>query len=97
MKEKKSRPIPWFSGLLATSVALLIVGVTLPNTKRVVLDGAFQPPRIYVEPQPWLVCEILAFTLLPVLCIFILGRRWIVFDWLGWGILTFFLIGVICQ
>ena len=89
--EKPRRPIPWLSGSLATLVALFIVGAILPNTGRVVVDHAFSPPRIYVQPQPWAVCGILALTFLPVLCIFILGRRWIFFDWLGWIVLAFLL------
>jgi hypothetical protein len=89
--EKTRSPIPWLSGSLATLVALFIVAATLPNTGRVVFDRAFSPPRIYVQPQPWVVCYILALTFIPVLCIFILGRRWISFQWFGWAVLAFVL------
>jgi hypothetical protein len=86
--EKNRRHIPWLSGSLATVVALVIVAATLTNTDRAVIDQAFSPARIYIQPQPWVVCFILALTFIPVLCIFILGRRWIFFEWFGWIILA---------
>ena len=86
--EKTDKPIPWLSGILATLVALVIVAATLPNTDRVVVDHTSNPPRIYIQPKPLEVCYILAMTFVPVLCIFILGRRWIIFEWLGWGVLA---------
>jgi hypothetical protein len=91
---KTRNPVPWLSGGLATLVALLIVAVTLPNTGKIIVDNTVSPARIHVDRQPWAVCSILALTFLPVLCIFILGRRWIVFDWLGWIVLALLLAGV---
>ena len=92
--EKSRRPIPWLSGGLASFVALLIVAVVLPNTDKAVVDHSFSPPRVYIEPQPMHVCTILAAAFIPVLCIFILGRRWIVFDWLGWIVLAMLLASI---
>jgi hypothetical protein len=92
--EKTRRLIPWLSGSLATLVALFIVAATLPNTGRVIIDRAFSPPSIYIQPQPWVVCYILALTFVPVLCIFILGRRWVFFQWFGWIILACVLVSM---
>jgi hypothetical protein len=89
--DKTRRPIPWLSGGLATLVALLIVAVALPNTDRAVVDHSVNPPRFYIQPQPWVVCYIIALTFIPVLCIFTLGRRWTFFQWFGWAILAFLL------
>ena len=90
--EKTRRPIPWLSGCLATFVALLITAVTLPNTGRVIVDHAFDPPRVFVQPQPMVVCYILAMTFIPVICIFILSPRWRFFEWFGWGVLALFIL-----
>jgi hypothetical protein len=89
--DKTRRPIPWLSGSLATLVALLIVACTLPNTDRAIVDHSVNPPHIYIQPQPWVVCYILSLTFVPVLFIFILGRRWIFFEWFGWAVLAFLL------
>jgi hypothetical protein len=90
--KKPLKPIPWFSGSLATLAALLIVGVELPNIPRGVIDNTVSPPRVYIEEQPGLLCVILAVAFVPVLCIFILGRRWIFFNWFGWIVLAFLLV-----
>ena len=90
--ENVQKPIPWLSGCIATFIALLIVAVMLPNTDRVVIDQTVSPPQAYIQPQPWVVCAILALTFLPVLCIFILGKRWILFDWASWAVLAFLLV-----
>jgi len=92
--EKTRRPIPWLSGSLATLVALLIVAAILPNCDRAAVDHTFNPPRIYIQPQPLVVCFYLALTFIPVLCIFILGRRWIFFQWFGWAVLAFLLVSM---
>jgi len=95
--KKLLKPIPWFSGGLATLVALLIAAVVLPNTPRAVVDKSVSPPGVRIEQQPLLVCGILAATFLPVLCIFTLGRRWILFDWLGWIVLVLLLVATILS
>jgi hypothetical protein len=95
--EKTRRPIPWLSGSLATVVALLIVASTLPNTDRAAADHTFNPPRIYIQPQPWVVCYILALTFIPVFCIFILSRRWKLFEWLGWSVLAYLLACMLAR
>jgi hypothetical protein len=92
--EKPHKPIPWLSGSVATFAALFIVAVVLPNTDKVVTDHSIYPPRIYIEPQPITVCLILAVAFIPVICIFILGRRWGFFGWLGWIVLAFLLASV---
>jgi hypothetical protein len=93
-KQKTLRPVPWLSGCLATLVALLIVAVALPNTDRAMVDNTVSPPRAYIQPQPWVVCYVLVIAFLPVLCIFILGRRWFFFELLGWIVLIFVLAGM---
>lgn len=85
--EKPVRPIPWISGIISALIGLLSIGVVLPNIPRGVVDRSFSPPRIWIDPQPWIVCAYVAFTLFPVLCIFVLGRRWVVFNWIAWGML----------
>jgi hypothetical protein len=92
--EKSRRPIPWLSGSLAMLVALVIVGVAYPNIGRFVVDRSTSPPRTYLEPQPMLLLGILCATFAPVLCIFILGRRWWWAEMLGWLVLAF--LFVIC-
>jgi hypothetical protein len=89
--EKSHRPIPLLSGSLAFLVALFIIGVAYPNTDRVVVDQSIVPPRIYLQPQPVLVLGILCATLAPVLCIFILGRRWWLAEVLAWLVLALLL------
>jgi hypothetical protein len=91
------RPVPWLSGSFATLVALFIVAATLPNTDRAIVDHASNPPRIYVQSQPWIVCYILAITFVPVLCILILSRRWIFFEWFGWIILASVLVSMVAR
>jgi hypothetical protein len=93
--EKTRRPIPWVSGSLATVVALFIVAATLPNTSRVVVDRTFSPVHNHIQAQPWVVCYILALTFVPVLCIFILSRRWVFFEWFGWIILACVLLSMV--
>jgi hypothetical protein len=88
--QKIRRLIHWLSSALATLVALFIVAVALPNTDRVVVG----PAGAHMEPQPWVVLYILTTAFLPVLCILILERRWIFFDWLGWIILGLGLAGI---
>jgi hypothetical protein len=95
--DKTHRPIPWLSGSLATLVALLIIAATLPNTDRAVIDHSFDPPHVYTQPQPWVVCYILALTLIPVFCIFILSRRWRFVEWLGWGLLAFLIVSMMTR
>jgi hypothetical protein len=95
--EKNRRLIPWLSGILATLVALLIVAVTLPNTDRAVVDHSFNPPHIYVKPQPWVVCYVLVLSFIPVICIFVLSRRWRFFEWLGWAFLGFLLLSMVSS
>lgn len=91
---KSERPVPWISGGLATLVALLIIAAELPNTDEIV---PYVHPRgaqkFYIQPHPEIVCSVLAWTLIPVLFVF-LGRRWIVFEWLGWIVLIVFLAGM---
>lgn len=93
--EKTQKPIPWFSGGLATLVAFFVVAVTLPNTPRAVIDHTVNRPRGHIQPDPSAVCFILVIAFAPVLCIFILGRRWIIFDWLGWFVLAFLFVCVL--
>jgi hypothetical protein len=93
--KKTRRPIPWVSGSVATVVALFIVAATLPNTDRVVTDRTFSPAHIYLQPQPWVVCYILALIFVPVSCIFILSRRWVFFEWFGWIILACVLVSMV--
>jgi hypothetical protein len=94
---KIRRPIPWLSGSLATLVALVVIEANLPNTDRAIVDHTFNPPHVYVQPQPWVVCYILALALAPVFCIFILSRRWEFFEWLGWGLLAFLIVSMIAR
>ena len=89
--KKTKNPVPWLSGGLATLAALLIVIIHMPNTDRVAVDQTVSPHRTYMEPHPYAVLNLLLLTFIPVLCIFILGRRWIFFDWLGWIVLAFLL------
>jgi uncharacterized membrane protein YhaH (DUF805 family) len=86
--KKALRPIPWFSGGLATLAALLIVAIALPNMGKVIVDNSVSPPHVYAQSDPLasVVFSLVAF--LPVLSIFILGRRWIFFDRLGWFVLV---------
>jgi len=92
--EKSRKPIPWLSGGLATLVALFIVAATLPSTDRAVIDNSVSPPQTHIEPQPVLVLAILVIVFLPVLCIFTLGRRRNLLNWLAWGFLAFLLVSV---
>ena len=95
--DKTRSPIPWLRGSLATFVALLIVAAILPNTDRAVVDHSFNPPHVYLQPQPWVVCYILALTFIPVVCIFILSRRWRFFEWLGWGLLALLIVSMMAR
>jgi hypothetical protein len=95
--EKTHRPIPWFSGGLATLVAFFVVAVALPNVPRLVVDFTVNPPHRYFRTDPSEVCFILVTAFAPVLCIFILGRRWIIFDWLGWFVLAFAFLAVLSR
>jgi hypothetical protein len=76
--EKSGNPIPWVSGGLALLVGLLFTAVTVPN----------------YPPHPIPILPILSAAFLPALCIFTLGRRWIIFDWLAWVFLSFLLVGI---
>lgn len=86
--EKTQKPSPWFSGGLAALVALFIVGLAHLNTGRAVIDHTVNRPRIHIQSDPSADCFVLVMAFAPVLCIFFLGRRWIVFDWLGWFVLA---------
>ena len=92
---KTEKPIPWLSGGLAAVVAFLFVAVTVPNTDRATVDYAVNPPRSYIQHHPSEVFHIWVLALAPVLCIFILGRRWIVFDWISWFVLAALLVGIL--
>jgi hypothetical protein len=74
--DKLRKPIPWLSGGLAMLAGLFIVAVTVPN----------------FAPHPVPVFRICFMAFLPGLCIFTLGRRWILFDWLAWIFLAFLLV-----
>ena len=76
--EKTHRPIPWLSGGLAVLIGLLFVAVAVP---------CYAP-----HPVPY--ARLLAIGFVPALCIFTLGRRWIVFDWLAWIFLSVLLATV---
>jgi hypothetical protein len=95
--EKIRRPVPWFSGGLAILGALLIIGATFPNTFKVVVDHSVSPPQTRIEAQPALAGQIAVVAFLPALCIFTLGRRWIVFDWLAWIFLAMLLVGAFMR
>jgi hypothetical protein len=93
-QQKPTLRIAWLSGGLALLVALFIAGVSIPNTGKLVVDRSIHPIRTYFEPQPVLVCEILAVTFIPALCIFLFSKRWIVVEYVGWLILAFLLWGL---
>ena len=86
-QEKPPFPVAWVSGGLAFLVAFFIVAVTLPNTDRAMIDKSVSPARLYMQPQPFLVCGILALTFIPALCIFLFAKRWFVVELIGWLIL----------
>jgi hypothetical protein len=73
--DEPRKPIPWLSGGLAILVGVIIVAVTVPN---------FAPHAVPVF-------RICAVAFLPGLCIFTLGRRWVLFDWLAWIFLSYLL------
>jgi hypothetical protein len=95
--EKTRRPVPWLSGGLAVLAALFIMAVMFPNTGKVVVDHSVSPPESRIEAQPALVCQIAVVALLPAVCIFTLGRRWILFDWLAWIFHAMMLAGVFLR
>jgi hypothetical protein len=95
--EKPVRPIPWVNGIVSTLIALLFLGVGVPNIPRAIVDRSFSPPRIWIDPEPWTMCAYLAFALFPVICIFILGRRWVVFNWIGWGMVALMVVSLVCD
>ena len=95
--EKTRRHIPWLSGGLAILGALLIVAVTFPDTNKIVVHHSVSPPETRIEAQPALVRQIVIVAFLPALCIFTLGRCWIIFDWLAWAFLAMLLVGVFMR
>jgi hypothetical protein len=76
--EKTRRPIPWLSGGLALLAGFLFVAITEPN----------------FAPHPVPTFRLYSVAFLPGLCIFTLGRRWILFDWLAWIFLAFVLASI---
>jgi hypothetical protein len=90
-QEKKPMRAAWFSGGAAILVAFFIVGVTFPNTDRAISDTSVFPPRIYLQPQPFLACGIMAAAFVPALAIFLFGKRWFMVEAVGWIILAFLL------
>lgn len=82
--QKSKRPIPWLSGGLAALLAFLIIAIIVPNLTIPVLDNSTSHHNHHVEWNWPALRHLFAFTLIPVLCIFTLGRRWIIFDWLAW-------------
>jgi formate hydrogenlyase subunit 3/multisubunit Na+/H+ antiporter MnhD subunit len=87
--EKTRKPVPWFSGILATLIATFITLAVLPNTDRPRMDNSISPTRFYIEPQPLAAFFVLALAFSPVVCIFFLSRRWKYFEYLAWAVLIF--------
>lgn len=91
------RPVPWISGCLATLVATWVAFCRIPNTGRIILGEGNPPTTARYEPHPWIICYILAIAFIPVLSIFILGRRGKVFEWLSWAVLFILLMNLLEQ
>src|SRR5690242_5619191 len=87
--KQKNRPIPWLSGGLALLIGLIIFAIQYPNLHSI--DPSSSPPYTYVRPRPDLVLELALVTFIPSLIIVTFGRRWIIFEYLAWIILTMFI------
>ena len=88
MEDSKRNWWWWVRGILAVLLAALLVGIALPSTGRVVVDG----PRAHAV---WGVRECLppvGLAVFSLACIFIgMWKRW-AFEIVGWAILLTFIL-----
>jgi hypothetical protein len=90
-EQKPTLRVVWLSGGLAILVTFFLLAIELPNNDRAVIDNSSVPPRLYLQPQPILLCELMAVFFIPALSIFLFGKRWFIVEILGWLILGFLL------
>ena len=89
--------VPWFRGGIALLLALLVVAATLPDTGKIVMDNTTSPPTLHIEGRFIHSVIIIAIALLPVACIFCLGRRWLAAEVIGWMVLSYLVIATFMR
>lgn len=78
-------------------LALFVIAVFLPNVGRIVIGRSVTPQIAHVEGQFVQSLLVIGVSILPVLCIFFLARRWPAAEVIAWLVLATLVVGVFVK
>jgi hypothetical protein len=86
--EKPKRQVGRVRASLAVLIALLFLGILIPNTGRVIVDTSTTPATFQIVGRPQQIAMLVGLLLVPFGCIFLGARRSRVVETIGWVLLV---------
>ena len=79
-------------GFLAIFLALLVIGVQLPNTGHFVIHPSISPKTVF-ESSPHDRLMVCVWPAIPLICIFVGMFRYALLEYIGWALLVILVAG----